>query len=130
MIWVSAVILLALLQYMIFGTFVALARGWYRVPAPACTGHPKFERWFRVHQNSLELLMTFVPAMWLFGWWVSPTWAVAIGLVFVAARILYAVQYISEPATRRIGAAVSFLSLFVLIIGCLYGLVRLSLNPA
>ena len=41
------------------------------VPAPATTGHPVFERYFRVQQNTLEQLIVFVPSMWLFGLYVS-----------------------------------------------------------
>ena len=128
MVWVSAVILLAVFQYVVIGVFVGLSRGWYGVAAPATTGHPKFERWFRVHQNSMEMLMAFIPAMWLFGWWVSPTWAVGIGLVFIAARILYSIQYIVEPRSREIGAGLSFFTVFVLIIGGIVGAVRIALT--
>jgi glutathione S-transferase len=128
MVWVSAVILLAVLQYVVIGLFVGLARGWYGVVAPATTGHPKFERWFRVQQNSLEMLMAFIPAMWLYGWWVSPTWAVGIGLVFVAARVLYSIQYISEPRSRHIGAGLSFIAVIALIVGGIIGCVRIALT--
>jgi len=126
MVWVSAVVLLAILQYMVVGMLVGRARVRYGVAAPACTGHPMFERWFRVHQNSLEMLIAFVPAIWLFGWWVSPTWAVAIGLLFVAARIIYSVQYISDPKTRTFGAGLSFLSVLALVVGGIVGLVRIA----
>ena len=128
MVWVSVVILLALLQYMVVGSLVGVARGRYHVAAPAVTGHPMFERWFRVHQNSLEMLIAFVPAMWLFGWWVSQAWATAIGLVYVAARILYTVQYLKDPKTREIGAGLSFLAIFVLIVGCLIKAVAIGLG--
>jgi uncharacterized MAPEG superfamily protein len=128
MVWVSAVILLAVLQYVVIGVFVGIARGRYGVKAPATTGHPKFERWFRVHQNSLEMLIAFIPAMWLFGWWVSQTWAVGIGLLFVAARIIYSIQYIAEPRSREFGAGLSFLTIFVLVIGGIIGAVRIGMT--
>jgi hypothetical protein len=128
MVWVSAVILLAVLQYVITGLIVGRARVWYGVAAPACTGHPKFERWFRVHQNSLEMLIAFIPAMWLFGWWVSPTWAVGIGLFFVAARILYTAEYVAEPRTRALGAGISYITIIALVVGGIAGLVRIALT--
>jgi glutathione S-transferase len=128
MAWVSAIVLLALLHYMVVGAFVGAARGRYQIAAPATTGHPVFERWFRVHQNSLELLIAFVPAVWLFGWWVSQAWATGIGLVYVAARVLYTVQYLKDPQTRRIGAGLSFLAVFTLILGCLYKAVTVGLG--
>ncbi|HEY1283202.1 MAG TPA: MAPEG family protein [Steroidobacteraceae bacterium] len=128
MAWVSAIVLLALLHYMVVGTLVGVARGRYKIAAPATTGHPIFERWFRVHQNSLELLIAFIPSMWLFGWWVSQAWATGIGLVYVAARVLYTVQYLKDPKTREIGAGLSFLAIFVLIVGSLYKAVTIGLG--
>jgi uncharacterized membrane protein YecN with MAPEG domain len=126
MLWVSAVVLLAVLQYLVIGMLVGRARVKYKIAAPACTGNPIFERWFRVQQNSLELLIAFIPAMWLFGWWVSPTWATGIGIVFIAARIIYAVQYVKDPKTRELGAGLSFLTTIVLVVGALYGLLRVA----
>ena len=73
--FVAFVIALALLEYAIFGMLVGWARGKYGVVAPATSGHPVFERYFRVHMNTLEQLVAFVPAMWLFGTYVNPTWA-------------------------------------------------------
>ena len=128
MVWVSAIVLLAVLQYVILGILVGRARGRYGVAAPATTGHPKFERWFRVHQNSLEMLMAFIPAIWLFGWWVSPTWGTAIGLLFIAGRIIYAVQYIAEPKSRLLGASISYFAVLALVIGCLAGVIRIGLT--
>jgi len=128
MAWVSAIVLLALLHYMVVGALVGVARGRYQIAAPATTGHPIFERWFRVHQNSLELLIAFVPSIWLFGWWVSQAWAAGIGLVYVAARILYTVQYLKDPKTREIGAGLSFLAIFVLIVGGLYKALTIGLG--
>jgi glutathione S-transferase len=128
MVWVSAVILLAVLQYVAIGIQVGLARGKYGVAAPAVTGHPMFERWFRVHQNTLEMLIAFIPAIWLYGWWVSQTWATAIGLLFIGARIIYTIQYVAEPRTRTLGAALSYISVLALVIGGVVGAVRIGLT--
>ncbi len=128
MVWVSAVVLVAILQYLVLGMMVGIARGRFGVAAPATTGHPTFERLFRVHQNSLEMLIAFIPGIWLYGWWVSQTWATALGLVFIAARIIYAVQYVRDPKTREIGATLSFLVVVILIVGDLYGILRLALT--
>ena len=48
------VTLLALLEYSILGVMVGRARQTYGVEAPATTGNPDFERYFRVHANTLE----------------------------------------------------------------------------
>ena len=100
---VAVVILLALVEYVAFGGLVGRARGKYGVNAPAVSGHEVFERYFRVHQNTLELLVVFVPAMWLFGTYVNPTWAALLGLVFVVGRVLYLLGYVKDPAKREIG---------------------------
>jgi glutathione S-transferase len=118
---VAVVIVLALLQYVAFGMLVGWARGKYGVKAPAVTGHETFDRYFRVHQNTLELLVVFVPAIWLFGLYVDPTWAALLGLVYVVARVLYLRGYVADPAKREVGFTLSILPVFVLLAGALWG---------
>ena len=118
---VAVVIVLALVQFIAFGMLVAWARGKYGVKAPAVTGHEIFDRYFRVHQNTLELLVAFVPAIWLFGVYVDPTWAALLGLVFVVARVLYLRGYVRDPAKREVGFTLSVLPVLVLLIGALWG---------
>jgi hypothetical protein len=76
---VAIVTVLALLQYFFFGYQVGAARIRYDVAAPATTGHPLFERNFRIHQNTLEQLIAFLPGLWLFGWYVHALVAAALG---------------------------------------------------
>jgi uncharacterized MAPEG superfamily protein len=118
---VAVVIALALFQYVVFAMLVGWARGKYGVKAPAVTGHEIFERYFRVHQNTLELLVAFVPAIWLFGMYVDPTWAALLGLVYLVARVLYLRGYVANPAKREVGFALSVLPVFVLLAGALWG---------
>jgi glutathione S-transferase len=118
---VAVVILLALIEYVAFGMLVGRARGKYGVPAPAVAGHEVFERYFRVHQNTLEILVVFVPAMWLFGTYVDPTWAALLGLVYVVGRILYLRGYVADPAKREVGFGLSVLPVIVLLLGALWG---------
>ena len=118
---VAVVIALALIQYVVFGMLVGWARGQYGVKAPAVTGHEIFDRYFRVHQNTLELLVVFVPAIWLFGMYVDPTWAALLGLVYVVARVLYLRGYVADPAKREVGFTLSVLPVLVLLAGALWG---------
>lgn len=118
---VAVVIALALIQYVVFGMLVGWARGKYGVKAPAVTGHEIFDRYFRVHQNTLELLVVFVPAIWLFGMYVDPTWAALLGLVYVVARVLYLRGYVADPAKREVGFTLSVLPVLVLLAGALWG---------
>jgi len=100
---------------------VGRARGKYGVKAPAVSGHEMFDRYFRVHQNTLELLVAAVPAMWLYGTYVSTTWAVVLGLVYIVGRVAYLVGYVADPAKREIGFALSVMPVIVLLLGALWG---------
>ena len=66
MTWVTLVIVAALAEYLVFAVMVARARSTFGVRAPATTGHPMYERYMRVHQNTMEQLVVFVPAVWLY----------------------------------------------------------------
>jgi uncharacterized MAPEG superfamily protein len=122
--FVAIVILLALIEYAAFGGLVGWARGKYGVDAPAVSGHPVFERYFRVQQNTLEQLVMFVPAIWLFGTYVDATWAALLGLVFVVGRALYLLGYVRDPAKREAGFALSSLSVVALLLGAMWGVGR------
>jgi len=115
--YVAIVIVLALLQYFAFGLLVGRARGKFNVHAPAITGHPVFERYYRVHQNTLELMIMFIPAIVLFGYWIRPDMGAGIGFVYVIGRFIYLRAYIGDPAQRGLGFALSILPILVLLIG-------------
>jgi glutathione S-transferase len=101
------VTLLALLEYLILGVMVGRARGTYGVEAPATTGNPDFERYFRVHANTLEALIVFIPAVWIFSFTVNYHFGVVLGFLFLIARAMYAQGYLSAAAKRGPGALAS-----------------------
>jgi uncharacterized MAPEG superfamily protein len=118
---VVIVILVALAEYMVFSGLVGRTRAKYGIAAPAITGHGVFERTFRVHQNSLENLIVFVPAVWIFGAYVSPPWAAGVGVVYIVARAIYAQGYIAAAEKRGVGSGITGVVLMVLVIGGLVG---------
>jgi uncharacterized membrane protein YecN with MAPEG domain len=118
---VSAVILLALIEYLLFGLLVGRARMRCKVQAPATTGHPVFERYFRVQQNTLEQLIVFVPSVWFFGLYVSAVWAAGLGVIFIIGRALYLNGYVAEPKKRAPGFGLTWLANVVLVVGGLVG---------
>lgn len=119
--YVYIVIVLALIEYVVLGGMVGYARGKYSINAPAITGNEIFERHFRVHQNTLEGLVAFVPGLWLFGMFISPNWAAGLGLVGIVGRALYARGYVADPAKRGPGAMICGLVNMVLLLGSLVG---------
>jgi glutathione S-transferase len=123
MAYVDIVTALALLQFIVFGIQVGRARARYGVKAPAVSGNDQFERYFRVQQNTLETLVVFVPSIFLFGRYLNPLWAAALGVIYLAGRQLYAASYVKDPAKRGAGYALTVLPIFALIIGGLIGAV-------
>ncbi len=118
---VAIVTLLAIAEFIIFGVQVGSARGKYGIHAPATTGHEMFERQYRVHYNTLEQLIIFLPGLWLFGFYIGYTWAAGIGAVYLVGRVLYAMSYVKDPASRGRGMLLSVLPCWLLIIGGLAG---------
>ena len=124
MAWVHLVLALALLQFIVFALLVGYARGRYGIHAPATTGNVDFERYFRVQQNTLEMLIVWVPSMLIAAGYWSPVWIAGIGAVYVIGRVLYAHGYIREAGKRSTGFLLSFSSVIVLLLAALVGAVR------
>ncbi len=118
---VAIVAAVAVIEYVVLTILTALARARYEVEVPATVGHPMFERYFRVQQNTLEQLITFFPGLLIFAYFVSAPWAAGIGVVFVIGRGLFAWGYVSDPPRRGPGFLVSWLSNITLILGGLIG---------
>jgi uncharacterized MAPEG superfamily protein len=119
MAFVSFVASLALIEYLIITLLTGRARDTYNVTAPATTGHPVFERWFRVQQNTVEQLIVFFPALFLFAGQASPRLAGWLGLLFVIGRAMYARSYVADPSSRSTGFVIGFIANSILVIGAL-----------
>jgi glutathione S-transferase len=119
--FVIIIAMLALVQYLGFGMLVGRARGKFGVEAPATTGHPEFERYFRAHYNTLEQLVVFLPALLAAGQYGSEMVAVVAGAVFLVGRSLYFRTYVQDAAKRGPGMLLTFLANIVLVITALVG---------
>jgi uncharacterized membrane protein YecN with MAPEG domain len=109
---------------------VGRARGIYKIAAPATTGNPDFERIFRVQMNTNESVLMFLPALWLFAIYTSPTWAGVLGAIWLAGRVWYAIGYTSAADKRGAGFGVSAGASMILIIGAIIGVVMKMLSGA
>jgi glutathione S-transferase len=96
----------------------------HNIPAPQTSGHPEFDRAFRVQMNTLEHLTPFLAALLLCAFLTSPTLALGLGVAWLIGRIWYAASYMSAAEKRGPGFMISFLSLNILIIAAAYGAIR------
>ena len=124
MAWVQLVALLALFEYFGFAWAVGRARERYGIKAPATSGSAEFECYFRVQQNTLELLIVFLPLLWIAASYWNPIWIAAIGAVFVIGRLLYFRGYVREASQRHIGFQLSSVPIVLLALGSVIGVAR------
>ena len=118
----SLIVLLALLQYVWFTVRVGATRGTFNVNAPACKGDETWERSFRIQQNTMEQLIVLIPGTYAFAFYVSSTWVLLPGAIFIVARFIYSNAYMKDPGSRTLGMASTLLANAILIIGALIGL--------
>lgn len=111
----------ALLQFFAFGMLAGVQRMKTGVEAPAISGNDMFERYFRVHYNTMEQLVIFVPAIYLYGTYISVNWAAGLGVVFIIGRFVYLKMYIANPKKRGIGFGLTMLPNTILLLGGMGG---------
>lgn len=118
---VAIVVLVSLIQYTVFGALVGKARMTYKVEAPAVSGDPIFERYYRVHMNTLESLVLFLPSIFVFATYVSTDIAAALGVVFIIGRQMYLRSYVKDPKSRGAGYMLTFVPSTILALGGMTG---------
>jgi glutathione S-transferase len=121
--YVAIVTLMALLTYFWMGLMVGRARAKSGIAAPAMTGDPVLERTIRAHYNTLEWLPLFLVPLWLFAIYWSDLVAAAVGLVWIAGRIVYQLGYVAAPKKREVGFLIQAVAVAVLLFGSLGRLV-------
>ena len=129
--------LAALLLFLIMIVRVGGARGRFGVDAPATTGHPEFERHFRVQANTLEGLVLFLPAVWLFSLALDHILRsdrgdlIGAGLtaVWIVGRTLYMISYVRDPASRGPGFGIQALAALTALFGGIGAVIWIMAAP-
>ena len=116
------VLLLAGIAYV-----VGRARGRHGIKAPAVSGHPAFERAYRVQMNTLENTVMFLPTLWLAATYGFSGWAGVAGLVWLVGRVWYAAAYLKDETKRGPGFTVSSIAWVALLVMACIGVCRLML---
>lgn len=120
----ALVTLAALTIYFIFTVNVSRARVRYNVLAPRTDGPDEFMRRYRVHVNTSEQIVLFLPLLWLSALTVHDGLAAAIGIFWPVGRVIYARAYYRNPAKRGPGYIVGLSTDIALFIVAFYGALR------
>jgi uncharacterized MAPEG superfamily protein len=118
-----------LTMLLLAGTMYAVgrARGRHGIKAPAVTGHPAFERAYRVQMNTLEGTVMFLPTLWLAANYGFSGWAGIAGLVWLVGRVWYAVAYLKDETKRGPGFTLSAIAWVALLVMACIAVCRLML---
>ena len=120
--YTSFITLLTVLLLFALAFNVGRARGKYQVKAPAVSGHELFERAYRIQLNTIENVLMFLPSLWLYAVYIGDKGAGDSGVIWLIARIWYAISYQRNPAKRGPGFLVSILVIAGLWAGAAYGI--------
>lgn len=120
---IPLVTLVAVLQTLVFSMKVGAMRGEGGIKAPAMTGSEKFERANRVHLNTVEQLVLFLPSLWLALPVLHDNIAAGIGAIWILGRLLYARGYMQDPVKRGPGMMLTFISTTILWLAAVVGAV-------
>jgi len=121
--YTAIVTVLVVLFYFFLATRVAAARAKFGVKLPAISGHPDFERVFRVQMNTLEWMPIFLPLLWLCALYFSDPVAALLGLLWIVGRALYWSGYSAAVEKRVPGFFVQSLACVGLLVCALWGMV-------
>ena len=121
--YVELVAVLAVLQFISFAALTGRARRQSGLQAPAVTGHEGFERMYCVQMNTLELLIAFLPALFLAARYWSPSLVAGLGAVYLIGRFIYWRAYVGNPSKRGVSFVLSMLPTLFLAILALVGII-------
>ena len=107
-----------------FSARVGIGRAKFDIKAPAMAGNPTFDRAVRVHANTVEQIVLFVPVLWIATSVAGDAWAAAIGSVWILGRLIYAAGYVAHADKRGLGMLVTLASTVVLVAISVWGVMQ------
>lgn len=122
--YVGIIIILSLLQYVYFGLQVGGHRQKNKEPAVDVPKDLHLRRANRVHLNTGEFLIIFIPMLVLCAYFWDPKIAAGIGVLWLIGRFMYRSGYMKDGSSRFRGFMVANISIILLMLGALYGIVR------
>ena len=122
------VTIVSLLIYVWMAMQIGKARSQHSVPVPLTDGPEGFVRVLRVHGNTMEGLILFLPALWLFALTIGDTWAALVGVAYPIGRLIYARGYYVAADKRGTGFAIGLASTIILLLGSLVGLTMATIG--
>ena len=128
--WTATVTVLIGFFYFFTAFRVGNLRQKHNIRAPATSGHPEFDRAYRVQLNTLEQMGIVLPFLWVaaffpIGWaWLAPL----VGLIWLVSRIVYLVGYMADPNKRLPGAMLGGICNLSLLVIAAIGVARVWLT--
>lgn len=124
--WAATLTLLMGLFYFYTAMRVGVLRGRYHIKAPSTSGHPQFDRAYRVQLNTLEQLGIILPFLWVAALYpIRPQWLAPLtGVSWLIGRVIYLRTYMADPERRVLGAGIGGLTNVAMFVIALCGVLR------
>ena len=103
----AIITVLAVLLTIALAIRVSMLRMKFKIDPPALTGNPALERAVRIHANTVEAMVVFLPLLWLGAMLYSETIAFYLGIGWLVGRVAYAVGFTMDAKKRIPGFAIA-----------------------
>jgi glutathione S-transferase len=114
----------ALFIFFALAVNVGRARATWGVPAPQASGHPEFDKRYRVQMNTLEQLALFVPGVIVAAPVLGDAFTAGLGGLWCLGRIVFALAYYRDPAKRSLGFALTLMPALILLLAGGWGAIN------
>jgi glutathione S-transferase len=119
----ALIVLLTVVLMVVTMMLVARARGRHGIKAPATSGHPDFDRVFRIQMNTLEQVVMFLPTFLVALAFGNNTIAIVLGAIWLIGRSIYVVGYHKAADKRALGFFIAIIATALLLLQGLWGIV-------